>query len=118
MSPASAGQHCLMTLDPIAVDQGAATLIAAVIAAVASTLTSLVALVPKYNEWRRLRKVRHHLTDLLSGDKTIRSLEWLALRLGTTEAEVAAMLLDVGAHGVRMEDGIAGAALDDRHTGT
>jgi hypothetical protein len=102
---------------PIAVDQGAATLLAALIAAVASTLTSLVTLIPKYYEWRRARKLRHELKELLSGPESIRSLEWLARRLGTGEREIAAMLRDVDAHGVRMAGGVEGAALDARHRG-
>ena len=103
---------------PMAIDQGAATLIAALIAAAASTLTSVVALVPKYYEWRRARRLRHELAELLSGPESIRSLEWLARRLGTSEAEVAAMLRDVDAHGVRMAGGVEGAALDARHGGS
>ena len=101
----------------IAVDEGAATLVAAVIAAVASTFTSIVALVPKYLEWKRLRALRAKLVNELSGKKPVRSLEWLARILGLSEDEVAAMLVDVGAHGVRMADGKEGAALDSRHGG-
>jgi hypothetical protein len=104
-------------MDLIAVDQGAATLVAAVIAAVASTVTSIVALVPKYLEWKRLRALRAKLVGLLSGDRSVRSLEWLGRRLGVSRDEVAAMMVDVGAHGVRMADGEEGAALDSRHQG-
>ena len=101
----------------IAVDQGAATLVAAVIAAVASTVTSIVALVPKYLEWARLRVLRAKLIGLLSGDESVRSLEWLGRRLGMSPNEVAAMLVDIDAHGVRMADGKEGAALNSRHRG-
>jgi hypothetical protein len=104
-------------MDLVAVDQGAATLVAAVIAAVASTVTSIVALVPKYLERKRLLALRASLVDLLSGENSVRSLEWLSLRLGVSPDEVAAMLVDIQAHGVRMADGKTGAALDSRHRG-
>lgn len=56
--------------------------------------------------------------ELLSGpEASIRSLEWLARRLGMREDETADMLTDVKAHGVRMADGEKGAALDARHQG-
>jgi hypothetical protein len=99
------------------IDQGTATLVAAIIAAFASTLTSLLAAIPRYRDWRRVRKMRARLVELLSGDDAIRSLEWLTRRLGLTDVEVRNMLPDVKAHGVLMADGKEGAALDSRHEG-
>lgn len=93
--------------------QSTATLIAAVIAAVASVLT----LVPQLVRWSEVRKRRSRLTKLLAEGETIRSLEWLGRRLGMSELEVAAMLPDVKAHGVKMEGSKEGAALDSRHQG-
>jgi hypothetical protein len=99
----------------IALDQSTATLIAAIIAATASSVASILAFFPNYLEWRRVHKRRRRLVAELSGEDDIRSLEWLSLRVGMTEVEIAAMLPDIGAHGVRMSDGAPGAALDSRH---
>jgi biotin operon repressor len=96
-----------------ATSQGTATLIAAVIAAVASLAT----LVAQLGRWWGVRKRRSRLTKLLAEGETIRSLEWLGRRLGMSESEVAAMLPDVKAHGVKMEGNKEGAALDSRHRG-
>jgi biotin operon repressor len=90
-----------------------ATLIAAAIAAAASVLT----LVPAYLKLWQVRARRNRLTHLLAEGEAIRSLEWIGRRLGMSETEVAAMLPDVNAHGVRMEGGKEGAALDSRHQG-
>jgi len=99
---------------PAGLDQSTATLIAAIVAAVASIVTSVVVTLPRWLTVRRRKKL---LTSLLSGDREIRSLEWLARRIGVPPAEVAAMLPDVKAHGVLMGDGKEGAALDSRHRG-
>jgi DNA-binding IclR family transcriptional regulator len=42
---------------------------------------------------------------LVAAVKAMRSLEWLARRLGMTQSEVAKLLSSVGAHGVLMDDG-------------
>lgn len=96
----------------MAIDQGAATLAAAGIAAFASTLAVVV---PLCRDWRRSRKLKRRLVEMLSGDQKIRSLEWLARSLGVSECDVKAMLRDIEAHGVLMKDGKEGAALDSRH---
>ena len=93
--------------------QATATLIAAVIAAGASVSTLLAHLAT----WLKVHKRKNRLTELLKEGEAIRSLEWLGRRLGMTEAEVAGMLTDVKAHGVKMEGGKEGAALDSRHPG-
>jgi biotin operon repressor len=96
-----------------ATSQGTATLIAAVIAA----LASVSALVGQLARWWHVRKRRSRLTRLLTEGEPIRSLEWIGRRLGMSESEVAAMLPDVKAHGVKMEGNKEGAALDSRHQG-
>ena len=103
-----------IAMNPAALDQGTATLIAAIVAAVASVVTSLVVALP---QWLAVRRRKARLISLLSGDDQIRSLEWLARRMGVTQAEVSNMLSDVKAHGVLMANGKEGAALDSRHRG-
>lgn len=97
-----------------AFDQGTATLVAATVAAVASIVTSIAVTLPS---WLTARRRKALLTRLLSGEHKIRSLEWLARRIGVTQAEVGNMLPDVKAHGVLMANGREGAALDSRHLG-
>jgi hypothetical protein len=101
-------------LAPFAITQSTATLVAAIIAAVASSLTTVLTVVPRYLAVRRRRK---DLVELLSGGHEVRSLEWLGRRLGMSEAEVKGMLRDVKAHGVAMDGDKEGAALDSRHAG-
>ena len=96
-----------------ATSQSTATLIAAVIAALASVAT----LGAQLARWWHGRKRRKRLTQLLKDGDAIRSLEWLGRRVGMTEMEVAAMLPDIKAHGVKMGDHKEGAALDSRHQG-
>jgi biotin operon repressor len=96
------------------IDEGTATLVAAIIAAIASTVTSLLIAIPPLLRTRRRQK---RLIELLSGNYVVRSIEWLSRRLGVSEAEVQAMLTDIRAHGVLMADDQAGAALDSRHHG-
>ena len=97
----------------LATSQATATLIAAVIAALAS-LTTLGTQVAR---WWHGRKRRNRLTQLLEDGDAIRSLEWLGRRVGMSETEVAAMLPDIKAHGVKMGGDKEGAALDSRHQG-
>ena len=96
-----------------ATSQSTATLIAAVIAALASVTTLGVQLA----RWWHGRKRRNRVSQLLKEGDAIRSLEWLGRRVGMSEPEVAAMLPDIKAHGVKMADNKEGAALDSRHQG-
>ena len=96
-----------------ATSQSTATLIAAVIAALASVAT----LGAQLARWWHGRKRRNRLTQLLKEGDAIRSLEWLGRRVGMSEMEVAAMLPDIKAHGVKMGDNKEGAAPDSRHQG-
>ena len=93
--------------------QATATLIAAVVAALAS-LTTLGTQVAR---WWHGRKRRSRLAQLLKEGEAIRSLEWLGRRVGMSEMEVAAMLPDIKAHGVKLGNSKEGAALDSRHQG-
>jgi biotin operon repressor len=101
------------------IDQGTATLVAAIVAALASMLS----LVPKFLELREERKEKQErqrlLVEELSGGKPMRSYEVLTTRLGMSEREIASMLTGIRAHGVFMKDkegrDIKGVALNSRH---
>jgi biotin operon repressor len=77
----------------------------------------MATLLAQVHRWWQGRKRRSKLAELLKEGDAIRSLEWLGRRLGMTDAEVAAMLPDVKAHGVKMAGNKEGAALDSRHQG-
>lgn len=101
------------------IDQGTATLVAAIVAA----LSSLLTLVPKLVEQWRLRAQRRErqrrLISELSEGKPMRSYAWLSVRLGMSQDAIEAMIIDIPAHGVMMSDDsgnrIKGVALDARH---